>query len=69
MYSLAVGSVTNALRGRDILNKHGINASIQRYSGEKRLGCGYVLIVSGNIDNIKNILKSSGIRIMDVNKK
>jgi len=69
MYSLAVGSVTNAMRGRDILNKNGIKASVTRYSGEKRLGCGYVLIVNSEPESCKRILNSVGIKVLDVSKK
>jgi hypothetical protein len=69
MYSLAVGSVTNALRGREILNKNGINAKIQRYAGDKKMGCGYVLIVSEETERCKMLLNSFGIKVMDVSKK
>ena len=69
MFSLAVGSVTNALRGKDALNKNGINSKIQRYSGDKRLGCGYVILVSDNYNKCKSILDSVGIKVLDVNKK
>ena len=69
MYSLAVGSVTNAIRGKDILIKNGINVTVQRYSGNKRLGCGYVLIVTGDIERSKSLLNSIDIKILDVSKK
>jgi len=69
MYNLAVGSVTNAMRGRDILDKNGIKANITRYSGDKRLGCGYVLIVNLDPEKCKRILNSVGIKVLDVSKK
>ncbi|MBE6834667.1 MAG: DUF3343 domain-containing protein [Ruminococcaceae bacterium] len=69
MYALAVGSITTAQRGKSILNKNGIKCGIQRYYGEKQIGCGYVLTVSDNIDKCRNILNSVGIKILDVSKK
>jgi hypothetical protein len=69
MYSLAVGSVTNAMRGRDILDKNGIKASVTRYSGDNRLGCGYVLVVKTEPERCKKLLNSVGIKVLDVSKK
>lgn len=69
MFSLAVGSVTTASRGKEALYKNGIRASLGRYSGEKRIGCGYVLNVSDNPDRCKAILSSYGIKVLDVIKK
>ncbi|MCR4563096.1 MAG: DUF3343 domain-containing protein [Clostridiales bacterium] len=69
MYSLAVGSVTNALRGKEVLEKNGMNVKINRYSGNKKLGCGYVIIVSGEAERCKSLLNSAGIKVLDVIKK
>ena len=69
MTSLAVGSVTNAMRGKEVLKKNGIKSNIKRYSGDKRLGCGYVIIVNDDYDICKSILNSVGIKVLDVNKK
>ena len=69
MYSLAVGSVTNAARGRDALNKYGIKSRVERYTGEKRLGCGYVIVVSGDPERCVRILNGVNIKVLDVIKK
>lgn len=69
MYSLAVGSVTTAMKGKDILQKNGISSSIQRYSGEKQIGCGYAIVVKKDADRCVGILRSAGIKVLDVKKR
>ncbi len=69
MYSLAVGSVTNAARAKDILKRNGVNSGIQRYSGERRIGCGYVVTVRDEADKCIKLLKEAGINVLDVSKR
>jgi len=69
MYLLAVGSVTNAMRGRDALNKYSIKSNIERSKSDKRVGCGYSIAVKDDAQMCKNILDSAGIKVLDVRKK
>jgi len=69
MYSLAVGSVTNAARGREALRINGIRSNVTRYTGKKQLGCGYVIVVSGDTERCISILNGIGIKVLDVIKK
>ncbi len=63
-YFIVTGTVTYAMRGRDMLKNKGFKASIERSaSGFKSDGCGYGIRVSGNIDEIKSLLLSGGIKI------
>lgn len=67
-YLITVGTVTYALKGRDILRKQGFKADIERISsGENNLGCGYSIAVSGDINRVRELLLSNGIRILKVN--
>ncbi len=69
-YVIVTGTVTYAIRGRDILRKNGFSASVERNSsGLGRHGCGYGIVVTGNIDNAVEILKSNAVKIIEVNKK
>ena len=65
-YVIATGTVTYALKGREILRKNGFMVKIERITGDKTLGCGYVLIVSGNILTAEKILKENGIKILKI---
>lgn len=58
------GSVTYAMKVKDILNKNGIAAVIKRIqnmSTEK--GCSYGIYVIGDVEKARQILKSSGINV------
>ncbi len=66
---IVTGTVTYAIRGRDILRNNGIKASVERNtSGLGRYGCGYGIVVHGNIDKAVEILNKNSIKIIDVNK-
>ena len=61
--TFAVGSVTNAMRGRDLLQKQGIPAFLGRADAKVREGCGYTLTVADRGDRAAAILTAAGIRI------
>ncbi len=61
--TLAVGSVTNAMRGRDLLSQNGITAHVGRARPNDVNGCGYTLTVWGDVDRARHLLKTAGIRI------
>lgn len=65
-YSIATGTVTAAIRCRDLLRKNGFKAYIERNTGKDRIGCGYTVSVSGNLRKIKEIINKSGIKIYDI---
>lgn len=62
-----VGSVTNAIRGRDLLRTNGINAYTERTpNGLNQTGCGYNIIIAGNKTRAESLLMNAGIRILGV---
>lgn len=63
MQVLAVGSVTNAMRGRELLQKNGIPAFLGRADARGREGCGYTLTVTGDVSRAAGILAAAGIRV------
>ncbi len=68
-YVIATGTVTYALKGRDLLRKHGFSAKIERITGDKTLGCGYVIVLNGNILEAEKILKDAGIKILKITEE
>ena len=61
-----VGSVTYAIKGREILARRGIPAYIERTKKHKeRYGCGYGLFVPRRTDEAEQILRDHEIRILD----
>ena len=66
---VVTGTVTYAIRGRDILRINGFKASVERNtSGLGRYGCGYGIIVYGNVEKAVEILNRNSIKIIEVNK-
>lgn len=62
--TIPVSSVTNAMRGKTLLEKRGYTVQIQRSSNtQDNNGCGYQLLVRGNALQAREILKQAGIRI------
>lgn len=56
-------TVTHAIKGRDILRRNGIEATVKKKTSTKGdIGCGYVITVKNNIDKAQKILRNNGIK-------
>lgn len=62
----AVGSVTNAMRGRDFLQQNGLRAFVGRVAPDNETGCGYTLTVTGDTERAMRLLEAAGIRVRQV---
>lgn len=62
----AVGSVTNAMRGKEWLGRHGITAFVGRVPPDSRVGCGYTLTVTGDFERAETLLREAGIPVRAV---
>lgn len=64
---IITGTITYAIRGRDILRKYGFKASIERnLKTNKRYGCGYGIAAFGDLNEITKILNDNGIKVLDI---
>ncbi len=62
---IMVSSVTNAMKGRELLKGHGISSAIERTPRSSlRQGCGYSLYVPQDTDEAERILRENGIKVM-----
>lgn len=62
-----VGSVTNAMRGRRLLEEQGIRAYLHRASHPAEGdGCGYSLLVTNQNEKAVRILRDSGVRVIRI---
>ena len=62
-YIITTGTVTYAIKARDILRKNGFKAATERItSGAGSAGCGYAVIINENLDKAVDLLKKSGIK-------
>ena len=63
-YYIHVGSVTNAMRGKQLLAEQGIRSYLHRASHPaEEDGCGYSLLVTDQLSKAEQILKSRGVRV------
>lgn len=62
-----VGSVTNAMRGKRLLEESGIRAYLHRESHPAEGdGCGYRLLVTDGVDRAEQLLHQRGIRVIRI---
>ena len=61
--TFAVGSVTNAMRGRALLSQNGISSAVGRARPDERTGCGYTLTVTEEAERALRLLNAAGIRV------
>ena len=62
-----VGSITYAIKGKDLLNKMGYKASIERIPRRSvDVGCSYGIGIDGDEYYAKIQLESSGIRVLEI---
>ncbi|MBQ9860215.1 MAG: DUF3343 domain-containing protein [Clostridia bacterium] len=64
-----VGSITNAMRGKRLLEQQGIRSYVHR-AGQPAAGdgCGYSLLVTGEAERAEQILRVSGVRVVRVSE-
>lgn len=68
-YSIAVGTITYAIKGRELLRDFGIKAAITRRTGQYgNSGCGYSIIIQGDINEAKKVLENADIKIHQINQ-
>ncbi len=69
-YVISTGTVTYALKGRDLLRKLGFKAYVERRTRDiGKYGCGYSIVLKdGDIDKARSVLTANGVRILNVEK-
>lgn len=61
---IRVGSVTYAMKGRDLLMAHGYRAYVERARQLGHYGCGYGLYVPYRTDEAEKFLRQHGVRVL-----
>lgn len=60
-HTLSVRSITYAMKAQTLLNRYGISCRIVRDRSSRR-GCGYHIIVRGDLQRILTLLSQNGIK-------
>lgn len=62
--AIPVSSITNAMRGKTVLESHGLDVRMRRsFNTSANNGCGYELLVKGDGRRSRELLKNAGIRV------
>lgn len=68
-YRISTGTITYAIKGRDLLRKKGFRVSIERITdGPGSAGCGYTLVLDGNIETAESLLREAGVKVLEINE-
>lgn len=66
-FYIHVGSVTNAMRGKRLLEEQGMRTYLHRTSHPAEGdGCGYSLLVTEGVNSAVQILQKRGVRVIRV---
>ena len=57
---LTVSSITRAMRARELLQRHGIEASVERVPHSPGMGCGYGVFVPARTQEALSLLRGAG---------
>lgn len=69
-YVIVIGSVTKALKAREIMRKNGLKAYVEKtVDNDNKNGCGYALVVDGALERAEALLKNNGIRILRMEQR
>ncbi|MBR7071446.1 MAG: DUF3343 domain-containing protein [Clostridia bacterium] len=60
------GTVTYAIKGRDLLRHAGFRAGIERVTSGKTPGCGYAIVLEGDLSSAEKILRDAGVKILGI---
>lgn len=62
------GTVTYASKAKELLQRKGFKANIKRITGSKNTGCGYAVVVTGDINEAERILRENHIKILSIER-
>ena len=68
-YRFTTGTVTYAIKGRDLLRHHGYKVRMERVtSGIGKAGCGYSLVLEGDAEAAERLLRGADVKLLEINK-
>ena len=68
-YLIQTGTVTYAIKGRDLLRRLGFKVKIERKTTNNSHGCGYAIVLEGNINQAQEILRENGVKILEITEE
>ncbi len=66
-YLIVTGTVTFAIKGKELLKSRGIAARVEKINlATGNIGCGYAIFINSDKDRALKILKGAGIKILQI---
>ncbi len=66
-YVVITGTITYAIKGRDVLRRFGYRAQMTRtVRAENNIGCGYGIITNCDPEHVKQLFEEYGIRYLQI---
>lgn len=63
-HKIIIGSITYAIKAKDVLNNNGYKAHIERKTSEYKSGCGYAVLFDGDLEKAEELLRKSQVKII-----
>lgn len=67
-YRIITGTVTYAIKGRELLRHHGYKVKMERAAQSVSAGCGYSLIINGDLSKAQELLRGADVKILSVDE-
>ena len=67
-YQIYTGTITYAIKGRDVLRRHGYKSHVERISAAGKSGCGYTIVAFGDISKIEGLLRKAGVKFLEISE-
>ncbi|MBE6728200.1 MAG: DUF3343 domain-containing protein [Ruminococcaceae bacterium] len=68
-YRITTGTVTYAIKGRDLLRRYGYKVKLERATSQSvSVGCGYSLIINGDLSKAEELLRGADVKILSVDE-
>lgn len=69
-YFIITGTVTYAIKCRDVLRRNGCHAELKRTSNTTgNVGCGYGVLSACDLSEIKRLLQANGIKYLQIREE
>ena len=69
-YIIVTGTVTYAIKAKEVLRKNGFSANVIKISEkDSNIGCGYAVNFKGDIDKAIELLEKYSVKVLKIKKK
>ncbi len=68
-YRITTGTVTYAIKARDLLRRNGYKVRMERSpASEKTAGCGYGIVINERVVRAEELLRGANVKILSIDE-